>query len=353
MIDKSTKLENLLKLIKDLPQNRVEGIIDDIYAKLAAEVNTVDNSVYTLNKETVTFCRNCGSIHIVKNGKDRHGHTRFKCKDCGVTFGEVKGTTVFGSHKDAFVWKRYISLLLEGRSITKCSEECKISRQTAFVWRHKILNALTSRSFSDEFNGLLEMDEMYLRISYKGNHKNSKTFTMPRKSFKRGTDNRIPGNNSKASVLCVVERNRGYSAMVSCRGTLNLPLLHEIFDNRISNQSIVLTDGLRAYNQYFQETNIEHIILPSQHGKPTVRGPYHINNVNALQKRFRGFLIKYNGIATKYLNHYLSLFLWLENHKYCQKQELMLEEITHTGSYIKAMEFSALAPVPELAPAVA
>lgn len=353
MLNKTAKLESILKLVESLPNNRAEGIIDELFSKLAAEVNTVDNSVYTLNTETVTFCRKCGSVHIVKNGKDRHGHTRFRCRDCGVTFGELSSTTVFGSHKDVSVWKKYISLMLEGCSLAKCAEECKISVPTAFVWRHKILNALTDKSFSPSYNGLIEMDEMYVRISYKGNHKNSKHFTMPRKAFKRGSDNHIPGNNAKASVLCIVEREKGFSGLIPCRGILNLPLLAEIFDERISDESIVLTDGLRAYNQYFQNKNTEHIVLPQHQHKPTVKGPYHINNVNALQRRFRRFLIDYNGVSTKYLNNYLALFLWLENHKHCKKQDLILEEITRVGSYISAMGLVAMAPVPDLAPAVA
>lgn len=351
MLTKTAKFKSILKLVESLPNNRAEGIIDEIFSKLAKEVSTVDNSVYTLNTETVTFCRKCGSVKIVKNGKDRHGHTRFKCKDCGSTFGELSGTVVFGSHKNATVWKKYIALLLEGCSIAKCAEVCKITIRTSFLWRHKILNALTDKSFSPTYTGLIEMDEMYMRISYKGNHKNSKNFTMPRKSFKRGSDNHIPGNNSKASVLCIVEREKGASGLVSCRGTINLPLLSEIFDERISDESIVLTDGLRAYNQYFQNKSTEHIVLPSRIGKPTVKGPYHINNVNALQRRFRRFLVDYNGVSTKYLSNYLALFLWLENHKHSQKQKLILEEISRVGSYISSTDLVTMTPVPELAPA--
>ncbi len=353
MINKTAKLESILKLVESLPNSQTEGIIDELFSKLAAEFNTVDNSVYTLNTETVTFCRKCGSVHVVKNGNDRHGHTRFLCRDCGATFGEVSGTTVFGSHKDASVWKKYISLMLEGYSLEKCAEQCEISKQTAFVWRHKILNALTNKSFSPSYNGLIEMDEMYVRISYKGNHKNSKRFTMPRKAFKRGSDNHIPGNNAKASVLCIVEREKGFSGLIPCRGILNLPLLAQIFDERISDESIILTDGLRAYNQYFQNKNTAHIVLPQHQRKPTIKGPYHINNVNALQRRFRRFLNDYNGVSTKYLNNYLALFLWLENHKHCKKQDLILEEITRVGSYISATDLVAMAPVPDLAPAVA
>lgn len=347
----NAKLQNLIKLADSLSAERLDKIIDELYSKLANELNVKDESVYTLNSDRVTFCKKCGSINFVKNGKDRNGHTRFKCKDCNSTFSQLEGTVVFGTHKKASVWKKYISLMLKGGTIAECAKECSISPTTAFVWRHKILNALTTRAFSDCFNGVIEMDEMYMRISYKGNHKKSKNFSMPRQSFKRGSDNRIPGNNSKASILCIVERNKGFSAIIPCRGTINKPLLQDIFEEKISNESIVLTDGLRAYNQYFTTTDIEHIVLASNNGKPTVSGPYHINNVNAMQRRFRRFIADYNGVSTKYLNNYLALFLWIENNKYFNKNDLLVEELNQVGSYVPATYFSTMAPIPALPPA--
>ena len=33
-------------------------------------------------------CAQCVSSRIVKNGRSRHGHQRFKCRECGATFGQ-------------------------------------------------------------------------------------------------------------------------------------------------------------------------------------------------------------------------------------------------------------------------
>ena len=56
--------------------------------------------------------------------------------------------------------------------------ECNINIATAFFWRHKILDALSSFMGTGEVDGLVEADECYLRYSYKGNHSKSKRFTM-------------------------------------------------------------------------------------------------------------------------------------------------------------------------------
>ena len=353
MRKQNDKLNSILKLFECVPEDMFDSVVNEIYNKLSCFEAQVDISVYSFTTEKVVSCKNCGSVHIVKNGKDRHGHTRYLCRDCNSTFGDMTGTTVSGTHKDASVWQEYIRNLIQGCSLAECAESCKISVPTAFVWRHKILNALNESSFSDYFTGMVEMDEMYVRISYKGNHSKSKNFAMPRASFKRGSDNRSTTNtnSSKACVLCVVERNKAYSGIIPCRGLVNMPLLQNLFENKLSDESLVLTDGFRAYNQYFSAAGIEHIALEKNGQKPAVKGPYHINTVNSLHSRFRKFLRGYNGVSTKYLKNYLALFLWLENNKYRDKEVLMSNELTRVGSYISSVDLGCFEPIPALAPA--
>lgn len=243
--------------------------------------------------------------------------------------------------------------LLEGRSLAECAKRCGISIPTAHVWRHKILSALSEESFDHGYSGLIEMDEMFVRISYKGNHTKSKTFVMPRAPHKRGTDNHTPGNRTKATVLCVVERGKRFSGVIPCRGLINQPILETLFDGRLSDESVVMTDGLRAYKQYLDTTNAQHIVLPrfgyNAH-QVRVIGPYHINNVNALHSRFRDFMQPYKGISTKFLSNYLALFLWLENHKNEDRHAQVCDVISSVGTYTSVMQLRQRAPEPDLAP---
>ena len=348
----NSKLNGVLQLIDKLSENQANDIINEIYSMLKVCQEQTDASVYSLNSEEIKVCRYCGSVHIVKNGKDRHGHTRYLCRDCKRTFGSTSGSVVSRTHKDANTWQEYIKNMLLGFTLKECAFNCRISIQTAFVWRHKILNALSDSSFAPEFNGLIEMDEMYIKISYKGNHKNSKKFVMPRESYKRGSDNHHPesANRSKACVLCVAERKNLFSGFIPCRGQMNKEVLENLFNNKVSNETIVITDGFRAYKQYFPSNDIEHVVLTSNYGKPSIKGPYHINNVNALHHRFRRFLEKHNGVSTKYLNNYLSLFIWMENNKNCDRNQKMKSELCRIGSYITSVELSNFKPIPDLAP---
>ena len=177
---------------------------------------------------------------------------------------------------------------------------------------------------------------------------------MPRKAYHRGTDNRIQGNASKACVLCGVERNKAFFGEVACRGLINVPVLTKVLDNRLEKDCVVMTDGSYAFGRYFKDRgDIEHISLPGhKNGNiPEVKGAFHINNVNALHKRFRDFLDKYNGVSTKYLGNYLALFLWLENNKQCDRTYRICQTITKDGTNVTAATLHRLAPAPDFAPA--
>lgn len=71
-------------------------------------------------------------------------------------------------------------------SIRKCAEIVEITVPTSFAWRHKILDALRLYIGTGHVSGLVEADETFFRLSYKGNHSKSSGFTMPRKPNLRG-----------------------------------------------------------------------------------------------------------------------------------------------------------------------
>ncbi len=72
--------------------------------------------------------------------------------------------------------------MIDKMPLTRIAERCGIDVKTAFVWRHKILDALQNMMTRVILNGIAELDETYFRISYKGQKKGS----FPGKARKRG-----------------------------------------------------------------------------------------------------------------------------------------------------------------------
>lgn len=299
-------------------------------------------------------CRKCETDSIVKFGKDKNGKQRYRCRNCGATFSETSYSVVANSHCSEGVWVKYIELLLEGASLAKCAAKCGISCRTAFVWRHKILNAMQKDQTDRLLSGIVEADEMFVSVSYKGNHKKSKRFQMPRKAFARGTDNTNP-KTPKACVMCVLERNgQSYAEFVGL-GVPHAASLSRVFKKRILPESIVIADSARATKRCFDDiTDIELVQMQPlrNNKKPEIRGAYHIQGVNNLHHRFRVFLRKYNGVATKYLMHYFGLFMWIENRRKINDinlNEALSSYIGQKDTYVPAEKLFCLPPLPSAA----
>ncbi len=178
-------------------------------------------------------CPLCGCIHVVRNGHRKDGTQRYVCKDCGKSFVIATNSIVSGTRKDLSVWEQYIDCMMNGLSIRKTAVACGIHRNTAFLWRHKILDALQNMADDVTLDGIIEADETFFAISYKGNHSKSKTFAMPRKAHKRGHSTHIRGlSQEKVCVPCAVNRNGLSISKITNTGRVSTKDLHHIYDGR-------------------------------------------------------------------------------------------------------------------------
>ena len=346
------KVCRILNAAKCLSEKELKRISDALLKMLGKS-----NGVYGVSVQKVEKCRKCGADKIVKYGKDKNGKQRYKCKCCGATFTETSYSIISRTRHSEVIWETYIRLLLAGASLEECAFQCGISVRTAFIWRHKILNVLQKDQDNRIMAGIIEADEKYIPISYKGNHKKSKTFVMPREPYKRGTDNRS-NNMPKACIMCAVERNGQSYGEVLGAGQSNTKMVTYAFENRVAPDSIMLSDGGRALFNYFsKKTDVDLLTLKSsmsgshKGGDPEIRGIYHTQTVNNFHHRLDDFLRRYTGVATKYLNHYVGLFVWIENHK---KMEAALEDslrvhLEAAGGYVPASALFAQAPIPSVA----
>ncbi len=336
--------EQVLKMLS-IPTTNKTGLCDDLIDFRGEKPN----------------CPHCGakasSKSILKHGFD-NGRQRYYCKECKRNFFATTNSVFARTRKNADTWRKFVELTISGASLHTCCIECHLAHQTAFVWRHKILNALQHDQDNRVLGGIIETDDMYISISYKGNHKHSKNFTMPRPAFKRGSDNR--GQlSSRACVTCAYERNGQSYGEVLGKGQPTIAMFSHAFAKRIIPESIVLTDKSTGIRNYFENNAsveliqlLAHVKPKSMNAPPEVKGVYHIQNVNNMHSRFRRFLKNYCGVSTKYLNHYLSLFIWLENHKKINNvnyEEEIINDISMNGTYIKAKDVLSLPVIPLVA----
>ncbi len=231
---KISDIENILKML----DNSDLEIISD---KILHMLHGTDGASSCVSEKKPESCPKCHGSHISKFGKDKNGKQRYMCISCRSTFTSTFRSVISHSHCKTEVWRNYISLMLSGSSLHKCAKECGISVNTAFLWRHKIFKALQEDQTNRILGGIVEVDELYMSISYKGNHSKNPNFSMPRKTCKRGTDNRS-AIGSKACVMCAVERNGQTYAEVLGKGMPNTVMFSHAFGHRLLSDTVIVSD---------------------------------------------------------------------------------------------------------------
>ena len=329
-------MNSLLEQFNQLSKAEQNALAEEIMKKLSAAPSVRKNSCLELVAANGNEKPDCPHCHakaatgwVVKHGTSK-GAQRYLCKSCGRHFVPTTNTVFERSRKDADVWKKFISLTIAGKSLHVCSAECGISYQTAFTWRHKVLNAFVTNQESTQMDGIVEVDEMLVPLSYKGNHIKGSfggrklapgvDSRMPRKAFKRGTDNKSTSSKNKACVFCMVEDgNKGFYAAVPGVGFMMPDMLRATVDKHVNKETaLMLADQYTITRKYFEDNGYNHKILsantsdnPHDH-KPEISDGLHMQHVNNMHHYLRAFLAKYCGVSSKYLANYVALYAWLK-----------------------------------------
>lgn len=332
----ATKELNILKQLFD-------NLSDTDKQAFLASVNGQEQVRKVLKPKKVESCPHCQSTHFVKNGRE-HGNQRYLCRNCKKSFVAQTGTVLHGSQKHIEVWEKYIHCMIEKYPLRKCAEVCGISLQTAFYWRHKILGALQKMMDEVELDGIVQADETYSTISYKGNHK---SFKLPRPSHKRGTAAAKRGlSKEQVCVPCGVNLNGKSVARVSNLGRPSLKDLQKVLSGKIAKDSVFVTDSLRPYQKLSLDMDLNHIRIPRR--KRTI-GTFNIQTVNNYHSRLKNMIVhRFKGVATKYLNNYLVYhnFVNFAKDSLANKEVVLLNFIQKTLYSIRSADVARRPAVP-------
>lgn len=127
-----------------------------------------------------------------------------------------------------------------------------------------------------ELDGIIEADETFFPISYKGNHSKSSKFTMPRPAHQRGHATHLRGiSKEKVCVPCAVNRNGLSIAKVANLGRVSTKNLHSVYDGRIKEDATICTDKMNSYKRFASKNNIDLVQLKSGKSK---QGIYNIQH---------------------------------------------------------------------------
>ncbi len=223
---------------------------------------------------------------------------------CKRTFNPLTGTPLARLQKKE-CWLNYAGALNELLSVRKAAKACKVDKNTAFKWRHRFLEA---RNYSKDQSlaGIAEVDEIFLLESFKGQRK------LPRPARKRGGVAEKPGLSAE-QIPILIARDRAGAHIDAVLPDRSEAAVRPILEGKLSKDDALLCmDGDKALIAFAEAEGIEYELIIASKGEHVHEKVLHIQNVNAYGSRFKQWLRRFNGVATKYLQSYLGWRRWLE-----------------------------------------
>ncbi len=264
--------------------------------------------------EEKPLCPHCHSPHFIKHGFQSN-LIRYICKGCGRTFNALTGTSMARLRKKE-LWLKYTQCLLKSQTIRECVLAVGVAIATSFKWRHRILNT-SQRSEVQTLSGIVEVDETFFLESQKGSRH------LERKARKRGGSAKKRGvSKEQVSVLVACDRNDHEADYITGFGAVASNWLEENFTKHLNKQVLLISDSAKSFECFCKHKNIEHISLNVSKGV-RVKGIFHIQHVNSYHSMLKNWMMRFHGVATKYLDHYLGWCNELKSRHITNPEELL------------------------------
>jgi transposase-like protein len=241
------------------------------------------------------LCPHCSCNRLYLWGKS-NDLQRYRCRECKHTFNALTHTPLSGlRHKEK--WLDYEQAMTQGLSIRKAAMICSITKNTSFKWRHRFLRVPATHQ-AEQMTGIVEADETFFLESLKGQR------NIGRSPRKRGGKASQRGTSKEHTAVLVVRDRHGETADFVLQG-VSADQIEPVLKPLLNKDLILCTDGARAYISIAKHAGVMHKPVNIAAGIRVVDGVYHIQNVNAYDSRLKQWMVKFHGVATRYLENYL------------------------------------------------
>ena len=130
-------------------------------------------------------------------------------------------------------------------------------------------------------------------------------------------------------MLIIRERSGVTSEAILPR--VSTEALADVLTPILDPDTILCSDGHKSYQAFARIAGIIHQPVNLSAGIRVADKAFHVQNVNAYDSRLKGWMMRFHGVATKYLDHYLGWQRWLDSHAKTMTPELFLTVAAGTG----------------------
>lgn len=251
------------------------------------------------------FPHGIACVHCQKNELQRwgsaHGRQRYRCKCCRRTFSDLTDTP-FRYCKHLARFPKYFGCMERGVTVRAAAAFLRVHPSTTFRWRHLLLRYARSVDRS-HLTGIVELTTFRTWYSDKGVW-GARNASYPKKGrTEERTDVRWP-------VSVIIARDRNGASVAAYRFADRYADVVAALGSRVAESAAIVTDGgvLSGLGRFALRHSAAYYRCRRWSWQdPASPELLHLGNVIAQIRRFRDWVARFRGVATRYLNNYL---LW-------------------------------------------
>jgi transposase-like protein len=240
-------------------------------------------------------CPHCAGSRCHRCGQ-ANGLQRFRCLGCRRSFNALTGTPL-ARLRLREKWLAYLQCLIASDTVRAAARRVAVAKSTSFRWRHRFLAAVR-RAPLPMLSGIVEADESFHLVSQKGSR------DLKRPARKRGGRAARRGISGEFDCILVArDRTRSTCAFVTGRGPVTAQQLATHLLPVLAPDVLLVSDAAKAYQAFARRAGISHEMVNLKAGV-RARGALHIQGGNGWHSRFKTWLRRFNGVASRYLASY-------------------------------------------------
>ncbi len=285
--------ENIAAILSLTKEGKRE-FLDNLYDFLNSNKLTALDYQRIKILSTAPICPRCRCEYVTKAGV-HNGRQVYKCKSCKYQFRETAKSLVYHLHKYPLILD-YLKCMLEGKSLRACAREVGISLPTSFRWRHKILSAIQGLEGGITFSGITEADELLMQYSEKG-----RRYKSPEEK-----EQAMKTVHPNVAVLVMTDREGNLLFKHTGEHKVQNSQIKEELKRRVSENNLICFKPNEEFQQAVKESPSKKVLVIHK-----TKG-LSIYSVNVAEKKITNFLVwmmRFRGVATKYLQNYLMWFV--------------------------------------------
>ena len=300
------KILNTINKMSPYELDRVKKLIDElIISKPSKRLTNLEYLEKTKNVECPVDC-----THSIKKNGHKDGTQRYWCHNCKKSFSITDSSIIKYSKFTYNQFKTLLQCMYDYKPLSEIALEIGISKTSVFELEIRIFDALDKIHSEYILKGIIQVDEKYICISFKGFSKEK----MPRKSRYNGEDNKISGiSNDQICVVVAIDSYDELIIKVVGNGPASTDMISKALEGKIEENSILVTDNKSSYIKFAKDNNLKHIEVPKDSYKID---NYTLNDVNEIMSEISIYLSIKRGISSRHLQHHMNFIRYRKILKY-------------------------------------